>query len=51
MLRNAVTSFILYPATRKVARYYVIPSENFECPSARLSVRPPSVRQRFVSGL
>ena len=34
----------LYPATQKVAGYYVIPSENFEilsvCPSVRPSVRP-----------
>ena len=36
----------LYPTTQKVAGYYVIPSENFECPSVHMSVR-----QRFVSGL
>ena len=29
---------ILYPATQKVAGYYVIHSENFECPSICLSV-------------
>ena len=43
----------LYPATQKVAGYYVIPSEAFECPSGpsvRSSVRA-SVRQRFVSVL
>ena len=25
-------TFCVYPATQKVAGYYVIPSENFECP-------------------
>ena len=40
---------LLYPASLKSARYYVIPSTQifaFECPSVRLSVR-----QRFVSAL
>ena len=32
----------LYPTTKRVARYYLIPSEPFEC---------PSVRPCFVSGL
>ena len=34
-------AILLYPATQKVARYYVIPSENFGCPSVCLSVLPP----------
>ena len=29
---------LLYPATQKVTGYYVIPFENFECLSVRLSV-------------
>ena len=29
-----------YTPPQKVARYYVIPSEPFECPSVRPSVRP-----------
>ena len=37
-----ISDFSLDSATQKVAGYYVIPSEPFEC---------PSVRQRFVSGL
>ena len=36
------SQLFLYPATQKVAVYYVTPSEPFEC---------PSVRQRFVSEL
>ena len=37
-----ISDFLLYPANRNVAGYYVIPSEPFES---------LSVRQRFVSGL
>ena len=32
-----LTWFVLYPATQKVAGYYVIPSENFECLSVSAS--------------
>ena len=39
---EAYRNTFLYPATQEVEGYYVIPSENFEC---------PSVRQRLVSGL
>ena len=38
---KAVHAFF-YPATQKVAGYFIIPSESFEC---------PSVRQRFISRL
>ena len=41
-----LTRSLLYLATQKVAGYYVIPSETFECPSVHLSVS-----QRFVSVL
>ena len=34
----------LYPATQKVAGYYVIPSEPFECPF----VRPSELRFRTL---
>ena len=37
---RVVSQYFLYPATQKVAGYYVIPSELFEC---------SSVRQHFVS--
>ena len=39
--KTVYPAVIVYPAL-KMAGYYVIPSENFEC---------LSVRQRFVSGL
>ena len=44
-IRLYITVF-LYPATQKVAGYYVIPSEPFECPFVRLSIRP-SIRASF----
>ena len=38
--KNEIHTFtlFLYPATQKEAGYYVIPSENFECPSVHPSV-------------
>ena len=43
LIRNSylylVIFIFLYPATQKVAGYYVMHSENFECPSVRLSIR------------
>ena len=43
-IRLYITVF-LYPATQKVARYYVIPSEPFECPF----VRPSELRFRTLT--
>ena len=39
----------LYPATQKVAGYYVIPSENFELLSVCPSVRPSALRFRTLT--
>ena len=41
-MNKQMTIYFLFPATQKVAGYYTIPSEPFECPSGY--VRPSALR-------
>ena len=48
-MKNIISTIILlYPITQKVAGYYVIPSEPFECPSVSASFPDSKARNPYA---